>query len=79
MFKLAAHIFIAIALYMGAIALVVAAPVYYFSLNAAWWTFFCVFGLLMFYGLNREFGLLRAMTFAIFLIGAVAVPYWQGG
>jgi hypothetical protein len=61
-------IFAIIVAYEAAIALVLAALVYYFSPTAAWWTFFVSFGVLSFYGLNREFGIVLAIAFTAGLL-----------
>jgi hypothetical protein len=69
-------IFAVIVAYEAAIALVLAAPVYYFfSPSAAWWTFFISFAVLSFYGINREFGVVLAIAFAFaLLLVALSAP-----
>jgi hypothetical protein len=65
-------------LFSGFGALIVAAPVYFFSSYAAWWAFFCVFGLLMFGSLSKALGPLSGLSFVVFLVG-VTYSYYQGG
>lgn len=74
-FWLRIRIFLVIILYEAVIAAVVAAPVYFFaSPSAAWWTFWAVFGVMTFYGINREFGpFLAVVTIFAVIIGVFAI------